>query len=362
MRKFLLWCAVLCGVTPLTAQTVDTTRVPVPYKDSVRVIASQDSTFDWRKLDGVRVPVRVDTIWAYRRDSTRVLVQVDTTWRDSVFMACCRDSLVFTTRPLPPPPTASGIDTTGFRRLGAVTPRYDNDQGLGPIPLGGGGVNGWDGQMYFDQGAALAPFNTAIRWFYRDGCWGGTSPGKAWFETGLKAQAVHDVYYRAWIRVSSNWTGHVVGTKLMLLGWGTNGNQTILRQAGSANSASGALRYQISWQGGSARFPGKTLVGNGQPDADGGWNISSLATQPRNQWQKVEIQAHAGPGGTGTSWIKLFVDDKLVLHLVDMDFRSDLLDPYLSAVKQSPVWGGGTSCTAPGGQNLWFADIYVSGR
>lgn len=327
MRRLTTLCTFLIAsllalASPLRAQAADTTIVCtqcVPVDSTARV----DSTV-----------VRVDTTWA-----------VSTHWTVTY-----RDSLVITPRVL---------DTTGFRPLAAVIPTKQGDKGTGPVTWLGNGT--WVGQMYFDS-AAPAPYTNAIRWFYRDGCWGGVSPGYSWFENGLAGAKVHDLYYTAYVRVSDNWVGHAVGTKLMLIGWGVNGNQFILRQSGSPNSATGTLWYQIAWQGGSTAFPGRVLKGSGKPTSVGSWNVTAYATQPRGQWQKIEIQTHAGPQGTGTSWIKLVVNGVLVAHIDQMDFMNWAGDPYVSAVKQSPVWGGGTSCTAPGGQNLWFSGIRIYGK
>jgi hypothetical protein len=294
--------------------------------------------------------IRVDTV---------PVVRYDTSWTYVL-----RDSVIrVPVTPPPPPPPASGAiqpsDTAGFQLLAHVVPVRDDDPGDGPVPLGDS--KGWVGQMGYDAGPHLAPFAAAIRWHYRDGCWGGTSPGHAWFEAGLASRNAHTIYTRGWYRVSATWVGHVVGTKLWLHGWGQNGNQQILYLRGSGQTAGGTLRLGWSWQGAGALPTSARVGGFGGVDSKNG-NFSVYGgTFPRDRWVKVETLSHAAPVGTRGSWAKVWLDGQLVAHVDGFD-AARVAETRLTAQKLSPVWGGGVSCTAPGGQDFWIADFTVTGR
>ncbi len=302
-------------------------------------------------------------------DSARDSVVVDTLWRHftRTDTLSYRDSIVQVPVPPPPPPpsTAGAIspsDTAGFRLLGGATPSKMVDPGFGPVK-----VLNYFGQVYYDTGAHLAPFTSAYRYFYRPPsggtCWGGTSPGFFRFETGFPAQRVYDLYWRGYYRWSTNFLGHKNTAKLMLLGWGTNGNQFILLMTGAKNDSLAPINVGVAWQGGGLHAP--TIV-KGTPElsgtgADGAWNIRGDGVD-RGKWHKFEILSHAGPPGTRSSWIKVIHNDVVTVYLKDFDFSYTSNDPYVVKVDQAPVWGGGVSCTAPNGQTLWLTDVRFTGR
>lgn len=269
-----------------------------------------------------------------------------------------RDSLVIAPKPITPPPApTAGLDTAGMNLLAAVTPTRQNDPGTGPVKLANGGS--WVGQMVYD------PAEHAIRYDLRDGCWGGTSAGFAWFEVGMVAKNARTVYTRQWVKVSDNWVGHAVGMKMTILGWGTGpagGNHQILFLRGSPKSATGALRVGWSWQGAGA-LPTAAKVGGlmGLDPKGGNFSVPG-GVLPRGQWVKVETWSYTGLPGTRTSASKIWMDGRLVADVDGYDATGTLPTYALAAYKLLSVWGGGASCTAPGGQRYWIRDVVVLGR
>lgn len=306
---------------PLSAQQMDTT---VHCRNCVLV----DSTVS---LDSVP---KIDTTWVK-------LTRINYTYRDSLVIK---------------PHVAAPFDTTGFKVLAHVVPLAQSDKGDGPVPLG---VSGWKGMMLYDD--VTAPLPSAIRWFYRDGCWGGVSPGEAWFEYGMARQNVTTVYTRQWMKVSYNWVGHPVGTKITFHGWGTNGSQQIMFLMGSSKSATGTLRLGWHWQG-AGQLPTSAAVGGlSGLDPKGGNFAVPGGIFLRDKWNKVETMSHAAPNGTRGSWAKIWINDILVADVSGYDAARATNVP-LSVYKLSPTWGGGTGCTASGGQNMWLGDIWVMGK
>lgn len=259
--------------------------------------------------------------------------------------------------PAPGPAPTPGIDTAGMRLLAAVAPTRQNDPGTGPVKLANGGS--WSGQMVYD------PAEHAIRYDLRDGCWGGTSAGSAWFEVGMVALNARTVYTSQWVKVSPNWVGHVVGMKMTIQGWGTGpagGNQQILFLRGSPNSATGTLRVGWSWQGAGA-LPAAAKVGGltGLDPKGGNFSVPGGVLQ-RGKWTRVETLSYTGPPGTRTSWSRIWMDGTLVADVDGYDATTTLPTYALAAYKLLSVWGGGSSCTAPGGQQYLIRDVVVLGR
>lgn len=272
-----------------------------------------------------------------------------------------RDSLLITPKPVPPPVEHAGgplpSDTAGMRLLAGVTPTRQNDPGFGPVKLANGGT--WSGQMYFDAA------EQAIRYDLRDGCWGGTSAGFAWFEVGMVAQNARTVYTSQWVKVSPNFYGHAVGMKMTILGWGTGpggGNHQILFLRGSPRSSTGTLRVGWSWQGAGA-LPTAAKVGglSGLDPVGGNFSVPGGVLQ-RGTWTKVETLSYTGPPGTRSSWSKIWMDGALVADVDGYDATRTLPTYALSAYKLLSVWGGGVSCTAPGGQQYYIRGVQVLGR
>ncbi|MBK8006754.1 MAG: hypothetical protein IPK12_23480 [Gemmatimonadetes bacterium] len=261
-----------------------------------------------------------------------------------------------TPTPTPVPPTA-GIDTAGMKLLAAVAPTRQNDPGTGPVKLANGGT--WSGQMVYDA------TQRAIRYDLRDGCWGGTSAGAAWFEIGMTALNARTVYTRQWVMVSPNWVGHAVGMKMTILGWGTGpagGNQQILFLRGSPGSATRALRVGWSWQGAGALPTAAKAGGLSGLDPKGGNFSVPGGVLTRGRWTKVETESYTGLPGTRTSWSKIWMDGQLVADVDGYDATTTLPTYALASYKLLSVWGGGASCTAPGGQQYWIRDVLVLGR
>lgn len=284
------------------AQAVDTTVVPVPY-DSAG-------------------PVTHDTT---------VSVTHDTSYR-----VCCRDSLAITPRPTPPPiplppPTSGTQEPPGFQRL---TSRSCD----GLIE------DGWTAPGNALFAIVTDPVQGKVcQTTYPAGFKDGRAP--ATIERVL-ASRPQQLYIRFRFAVSANFQAHVVWNK-GFHGWVGGSNRAIVGTYGT-----GAAGSHVQNVTSAAGKPGPSVV------------LPGRAPYARLTWHTHEVLLTAGANGRVTYWLdgRLFLDAPVNWGTAGGWERISWSPTYGGNLSCRDASGQPINCTVPATMQVWWDDLYVSGR
>jgi Bacterial Ig-like domain (group 2) len=265
--------------------------------------------------------------------------------------------------------TATGSATITVRS--AVTPQQPPPAALGVEPLGLGVLtsrpfsaqveDGWTmptwAAPYFtimqDAGAPKSPGGVGqIR--FPAGFSGGDSPALVERDLGSTARTV---YISMWIKLSSNWVGHLTGTNKVLHLWINGGNRVFAYADGGGTAP---LAPSIGLQGiAGAYADGRGNVStsvNLLPNVAGQTGVQ-LARGRWHRWELVLVSNTNGATGSADWWI----DGVQVGHYTGIPYVPSGAAGTWDLVKWDPTWGG-LGGTIPADQTMSMDDLYISGK
>jgi len=204
-----------------------------------------------------------------------------------------------------------------------------------------------------DNAPKSGPSVAAIR--FPAGFAGGNSP--AFSEKSLDSK-MGTLYVSMWIKLSSNWVGHLTGTNKVLHFWVADLNRVFAYVDGSGSNV---LRPYIGLQGIAGDYndgAGQTSTSvNLRPNVAGQTNVQIV----RGQWYHWEmlfvVNSNGAPNGTADWWI----NGVQVGHYMGIPYVSASQSRNFNVMRWDPTWGG-RGGTIPSDQYMYLDHIYVSGK
>lgn len=236
-----------------------------------------------------------------------------------------------------------------------VSDRYPNEPD-GHVPLtvrgfeSGAASPGWTdgprGGIDFVTDSSAPQSRPGIaRMLFERGWRGGVAPAHAEYRVPASTR-VRQLYASYWVKVSRNWYGHPVVSKV---GYAWIGGRPMF-YLGLVGNGHGALRVQGRLQD-LAIFPsqgGNLAIRRGR----GGFG--------RDRWHQIEVLLVANTPGRADGEAWWWVDRRLAGYARDVGWVQEGAAPYWAGVSWRPIWGGGGG-TVPDDQYMYMDEIYVSG-
>jgi hypothetical protein len=204
----------------------------------------------------------------------------------------------------------------------------------------------------------------ALRWTFRQGFEGGSSPGRAVINDVNDRQFERTYYVAVRVRYSRPWTRHPAADKIIYFGEMTLRDRNPGVQAGQA--------YCGRVEGG---YLGCTVqASQGGPEVcpipnDSARNFPCGPNEPwlrrtridDGEWHLIEIIATGSRGGIANGGLRTYVDGQLQWQSRDVKW-SPLHATRFYGVNLDPVWGGGGNVFKPQAEWMEIAALRVSGR
>lgn len=196
-----------------------------------------------------------------------------------------------------------------------------------------------------DSTAVESPPGVA-RMLFHSGWRSGVAPAHAEYRFPVD-QRFRQIYLSYWFKVSANWYGHRVVSKI---GYAWIGGRPMF-YAGLIGSGSSPLRVQARLQD-LAIFPSQ------------GGNLNLLNRRGRvmrDTWHQLEVVLVANTPGRNDGEVRWWLDRRLVGIARDIGWVSDESAAVSwEGVSWRPIWGGAGG-TVPEDQYMYMDDLYVSG-
>ena len=199
-------------------------------------------------------------------------------------------------------------------------------------------------QFLLDRRRGAEP-TPAARMLFPRGWRGGTAPARAEFPIP-KAEQPKQIYVSYWLKVSDNWFGHPVVSKI---GYVWIGGRPKF-YAGLVGKGRGPQRLQARLQ----NYFVKPAQG-GNLDIRGGGEFT------RGTWHHCEYVLVANTPGRPDGMVRWWMDGKLVGQATDIAWVGPGESAVWERVSWRPIWGGSGS-QIPEDQYMYIRSLYVSGK
>ncbi len=248
----------------------------------------------------------------------------------------------------PPPPPPGSIEPSGMSVIterafnAAVEDGWDLPSWVDP--------NDW--KIVADAAAPYSPSNI-LQIRFPAGFTGGDSPALSEkpFGTG-----VGTLYVSMWIKLSSNWVGHLTGTNKVLHFWIGGANRVFAYVDGSGSNT---LKPYIGLQGIATSF--NDGFGNNSTSINLRPNVQTGSQIVRGQWYHWEMVFTSNTNGSANGTADWWINGVQVGHYTGIGYVSSSQSRNFTTMKLDPTWGG-LGGTVPADQFMWMDHIYLSGK
>lgn len=210
--------------------------------------------------------------------------------------------------------------------------------------------DGWDPLDLVTGGFLIVPDLTALKSppsvgqiFYPAGQPGGYGTGKT--TKRIEAYGFTRLYLSLWVKLSSNWSGHLVVNKVAYV-W-THGSPVVV--PAYIGEGSSPLHTQVRIQD----VPAYGGAQNFEP------NLADPAI-PRGRWVRWELRLVNNTGDDFNGEIHWWIDGTKCGEYTDVKFSSAAQPKVWEKLEWSPIWGG-VGATVPENMYMWMDHWYTSG-
>jgi len=250
--------------------------------------------------------------------------------------------------PPPPPPPGSSFEPSGMTVIterafnSAVEDNWDLPNWVDP--------NNW--KIGSDATAPYSP-NNVLQIRFPAGFTGGDSPALS--ERPWSAPA-GTLYVSMWIKLSSNWVGHLTGTNKVLHFWVAGLNRVFVFIDGSNSNV---LKPYLGLQGIATAY--NDGAGNTSTSVNLRPNVQTSAQIVRGQWYHWEVVLGVNTGGSPNGTADWYINGVQVAHYTGIGYVSSGQSRNFTTMKLDPTWGG-LGGTVPADQFMTFDHIYLSSK